>query len=658
MSMEFHNIDLIYSSSGDIIYPGTSYPFYINQYATNYKLRVGFYYGDDEWNKLSIKNIKAVIFNGKTNPARILYQTESTEYDGKEVDLYVYQLTQYDTYLYNENLEITVITTLNDKNSTQLIDTITIPMTKQSYGKLIPQPLENDGVLNEVVNATSRMQEELTELKDNLLPYEITPEPFAGTIMFRDENGRAKVQNPAEDKDIANKEYVEDRLTSKLNNITYTPTTNVIPTIQANSREQSFAQLTSSTLTKWSIPQRDNNGNISVGAPTDNNHASTKKYVDDTCKTTLNSAKTYADNAVAKLVDSSPEALNTLNELAAALGDDPNFSSTMLSKISNLENSKLSKVTGSTTHPQAYVKSSGGGQSMMSIVNNTNSSETWADFKYTIAQRDASGALHSPDPIESSHLTTKNYVDTENTTLKNYVNNGFIPKETSTSTLPRVVSYAANSTTPSTLAVANSDSSVYYGRLALYRDVASGITEPGAVLVTKTPTRNYQAANKKYVDDKFEGAFNGKIVAGTGIGITSSTTSGTTEYTVFLEETVRMSHRYRCDFEAVGSLDSEEYVYITFHTKNLLPVSSNDILTISDLSSLLCAAGFTGENYHYHINGNIYNWDLERDVGYIVGMYSNDGDILTLVGWRGTTRITVSFPGYIGIGCKLIDDLI
>lgn len=37
--------------------------------------------------------------------------------------------------------------------------------------------------------------------------------------------------------------------------------------------------------------------------------------------------------AIAALVDSSPDALNTLNELAAALGDDPNFATTVNSNI-------------------------------------------------------------------------------------------------------------------------------------------------------------------------------------------------------------------------------------------------------------------------------------------------------------------------------------
>ena len=43
--------------------------------------------------------------------------------------------------------------------------------------------------------------------------------------------------------------------------------------------------------------------------------------------------KVYADDAVAALVDSSPGALDTLNELAAALGDDPNFAATMTTEL-------------------------------------------------------------------------------------------------------------------------------------------------------------------------------------------------------------------------------------------------------------------------------------------------------------------------------------
>lgn len=43
--------------------------------------------------------------------------------------------------------------------------------------------------------------------------------------------------------------------------------------------------------------------------------------------------ETYVATKVAGLVDSAPETLNTLNELSAALGDDPNFATTVATQI-------------------------------------------------------------------------------------------------------------------------------------------------------------------------------------------------------------------------------------------------------------------------------------------------------------------------------------
>lgn len=47
----------------------------------------------------------------------------------------------------------------------------------------------------------------------------------------------------------------------------------------------------------------------------------------------LADAKSYTDTKVAAVLDSAPETLNTLNELAAALGDDPNFATTIANQI-------------------------------------------------------------------------------------------------------------------------------------------------------------------------------------------------------------------------------------------------------------------------------------------------------------------------------------
>lgn len=65
-------------------------------------------------------------------------------------------------------------------------------------------------------------------------------------------------------------------------------------------------------------------------------------YNDLTNKPTIPSVdglatETYVDNKVANLVDSAPTTLDTLNELAAALGDDPNFATTIATQIGNLE---------------------------------------------------------------------------------------------------------------------------------------------------------------------------------------------------------------------------------------------------------------------------------------------------------------------------------
>ena len=69
--------------------------------------------------------------------------------------------------------------------------------------------------------------------------------------------------------------------------------------------------------------------------------AAAKKYTNDaiaeaaTGEVDLSAYATtsYVDGKVAGIVESAPDALNTLNELAAALGDDPNFATTIANDI-------------------------------------------------------------------------------------------------------------------------------------------------------------------------------------------------------------------------------------------------------------------------------------------------------------------------------------
>ena len=79
--------------------------------------------------------------------------------------------------------------------------------------------------------------------------------------------------------------------------------------------------------------------------------------------------QTYVGTEVSNLVDSSPAALDTLNELAAALGDDPNFATTVTNSIAlkaplaspsftgNVDTSGLLKVgTNDTEYANNYIR--------------------------------------------------------------------------------------------------------------------------------------------------------------------------------------------------------------------------------------------------------------------------------------------------------------
>lgn len=66
---------------------------------------------------------------------------------------------------------------------------------------------------------------------------------------------------------------------------------------------------------------------------TDNRENIINSTIDAKDTTILRSSKEYADQIVAALIDGSPNMLNTLKELALALGNDPNFATTILNKI-------------------------------------------------------------------------------------------------------------------------------------------------------------------------------------------------------------------------------------------------------------------------------------------------------------------------------------
>ena len=87
----------------------------------------------------------------------------------------------------------------------------------------------------------------------------------------------------------------------------------------------------------------------------------------DSDTTAANTA--FVQQEIAALVDSSPSALNTLNELAAALGDDANFSTTVTNSIAT----KLPLAGGTLTGD--LVLKSDGGENVINVVHSGNTAQ-------------------------------------------------------------------------------------------------------------------------------------------------------------------------------------------------------------------------------------------------------------------------------------------
>tara|TARA_B100000085_G_scaffold253651_1_gene252231 strand:- start:2430 stop:4520 length:2091 start_codon:yes stop_codon:yes gene_type:complete len=123
--------------------------------------------------------------------------------------------------------------------------------------------------------------------------------------------------------------------------------------------------------------------------------------------------KDYVDTSIASLVDAAPGDLDTLNELAAALNDQANFGSTVVSSIA----AKL-PLAGGTMTGNITMSQSGGTTTVTGLPTPSAGSDaankTYADTKLPSASPTvASGPLTlSGAPTQNLHAATKLYVDT------------------------------------------------------------------------------------------------------------------------------------------------------------------------------------------------------------------------------------------------------
>lgn len=85
-----------------------------------------------------------------------------------------------------------------------------------------------------------------------------------------------------------------------------------------------------------------NGTDISINSSTRKANIIVPTKISDLTNDSSFATETYVDTKVAGVVNSAPETLDTLNELAEALGNDPNFATTMATELGK----KVDKVTG------------------------------------------------------------------------------------------------------------------------------------------------------------------------------------------------------------------------------------------------------------------------------------------------------------------------
>ena len=160
--------------------------------------------------------------------------------------------------------------------------------------------------------------------------------------------------------------------------------------------------------------------NVTVNGTLNMNAGTTATITNLTSPTNTNDAATkgYVDTQVASLVDSAPGTLDTLNELAAALGDDPDFATTVTDSIAT----KLPLAGGTMSGAIAM------GTSKITGMGDPTANQDAATKAYVDTQRDTrlattggtmSGAIsmgsnlitNVTDPSSAQDAATKNYID-------------------------------------------------------------------------------------------------------------------------------------------------------------------------------------------------------------------------------------------------------
>jgi hypothetical protein len=247
--------------------------------------------------------------------------------------------------------------------------------------------------------------------------------------------------------------------------------------------------------------------------------------------------KKYCDDRIAALVASSPATLDTLNELATALGNDPNFATTMTTNLGLKAPLASPSFTGIPTAPTAsqgdnssqlattaYVDTGLATKTTLSAVQSNNNTWTGTNAFNT------SLPTSTLTPITATQLTTKDYVDTQVATKATLAdiqgnNNTWTGTNAFNTSLPTSTLNPSSSTQLTTKSYVDGQvsSKTTLSEIQGNNNTWTGTNAFNSYLPTSslTPTTSTQLVTKNYVDT--ENALYGRL-AGTNTWTGTSNT--------------------------------------------------------------------------------------------------------------------------------------
>lgn len=357
-----------------------------------------------------------------------------------------------------------------------------------------------------------------THTKNQITDLNESTTATANSLARRDSAGRLVVANPSTSTHATTKSYVDAEIVEakKWANLTGVPTT-----FAPSSHTHTIAQITDLTLsqdaTASTVAQRDSGGRVSVSTPTTNDHATTKAYVDSQ----ITSSKAWA-NLTGKPSTYPPSShthpmsdvtgLPDLSTTVDGLVTKTNNTTTAIGGTAAANKYLTTSSNGfitvetptSSSHPanKAYVDSQVSSASVNwssltgkpttfppdahthTIAQITDLNVSESATASTVAKRDTGGRLTINTPVNSTHATTKAYVDAQIVDAKKWANLTGIPSTFTPSSHTHTIAQITDLNVAETAV----------GSTVVKRDSSGRAT-------VSTPTATGHATTKAYVDN-------------------------------------------------------------------------------------------------------------------------------------------------------------